>query len=376
MCKTAKIPTILGIVLLLAGVSIGVLFVQRENIFNLSAAPSETPKEVRITNITDRGFSVSWLTDKPTNGFISYGKNKSVGTIINQDSVQGQSSYIHHVTADNLEANTSYSLKIGFGKAGIDKSKLYSVKSGPTLKNPSSTDIIFGTVVDAQNKPVAGSVVYLTAPGVTPLSAVTDKQGKWVYVFSTARRTDLSAFATYDKNETLLEIFVQAGNEKFSSAKIKTGAARPVPTMTLGKIHDFTNLKPVSDGKAPASELDLTRVEPATSSSPSPSPKSGFSQPLAQAKNSPSPSPKGSPKPSPSPSPKAVGGPTSASPSPKASPVASPSPSPKPAATAGSATTLTSTGTLPSAGNLTTTMFIFIIGLVLVVIGLFVPQTA
>ncbi len=365
----------LGLVLLLAGVSLGVFFVQRENIFNLTAAPSESPKEVRITNITDRGFSVSWLTDKPTNGFISYGKNNSTGTVVNQDSVQGQSSYIHHVTVDNLEANTTYSLKIGFGKAGIDKSKLFSVKSGSTLKNPSSTDIIFGTVVDAQNKPVTGSVVYLTAPGVTPLSATTDKQGKWTYIFSTARRTDLSAYATYDKNETLLEVFVQAGNEKFSSAKIKTGAARPVPALTLGKIHDFTNLKPISDGKTPPSELDLTRVEP-TTSSPSPSPKSGFSQPLAQGNRSPSPSPKGSPKPSPSPSPKAVGGPTSPSPSPKASPVPSPSPSPKAATATGSATTLASTGTLPSAGNLTATMFIFIIGMVLVIIGLFVPQTA
>lgn len=373
MYKTAKIPTLLGLVLLVAGVSIGVFFVQRENIFNLTAASAEAPKEVRITNITDRGFSVSWLTDKPTNGFVSYGKNKSVGTVVNQDSVQGQSSYIHHVTVDNLTAGTTYSLKIGFGKTGTNKSKLYSVKSGPTLQSPLATDIVFGAVVDAQNKPVTGSVVYLTAPGVTPLSTVTDQQGKWSFVFSTARRTDLSAYATYDKNETLLEIFVQAGNEKFSSAKIKTGAARPVPALTLGKTHDFTNLKPVSDGKAPASQLDLTRTEPNTSlpSAPSPSPKSGFSQPLAQAKSSPSPSPKGSPKPSPSPSPKAVGGPTN--PSPKASPA----PSPSPKAVAGSATVGTpTTGTLPSAGNLTTTMFVFIMGMVLVIIGLFVPQSA
>lgn len=323
--------------------------VRQEAVFKPSAAPTETPKDVRITNVGHNWFSVSWVTSSPTSGFISYGKNASVGTVVESP---GKNMYVHQVDLTSLNAQTDYYFKIGVGQQGINKSKLYSLKTGPSLKDTPAPDIVFGQAQDAQKQlPIAGAVVYLTAAGVAPLSAVTDSKGKWSLNLASARRTDLKENAIYDKNETLLEIFVQAGNEKFSSAKIKTGAARPVPIMTLGKTHDFTNLKPASDGKVPSSELDLANVVPAASPSPSPSPKSGFSQPQGLAKASPSPTPKVSPKPTPSTSPKVV-------------------------AATGSATIASTTGSLPSAGNLTATMFIFIMGMVLVIVGLFVPQTA
>lgn len=366
MKQPAKMPTLLGLFFLLLGIAVAQVIVQRQNIFAPKASPEQRPEEVRITNITDKSLSISWITSQPSQGFVAYGKTKSLGATLDSD----QSAYVHHLTIDNLAANTTYFFKVNTGSA-TSSSKLYSVKTGQKISLLPTSDIVFGTLFDQQNRPVSSTLIYLTAPGITPLSAVTDVKGKWTIPFSQARKTDLSSWATYDKNNTLVEIFAQAGNGKFSSAKVATGATRPVPAMQLGQSHDFTNLKPLEDGKAPVSELDISLGQtPSPALSTPPSPVSGFSKTIAQAKAVPSPSPASKKTLQPSPA---------LSPVPKASSAPSPKPSPKPSpiqAMGGTSVNKTTEGTLPSAGNLTATAFVFIMGIILVVVGLFVPQTA
>lgn len=74
MIKKNKIPTILGIVLLLAGVFAGVFFLNVRQIFNLGATATNQPKNVRVSNIGDVGATLSWTTDVKTSDFISWGR--------------------------------------------------------------------------------------------------------------------------------------------------------------------------------------------------------------------------------------------------------------------------------------------------------------
>ena len=73
--KKAKIPTIIGIILLIFGLATGVILVQNRQIFRLGAEGQNSPKDVRVSNIASSSLTVSWITDVQTTGFVKYGES-------------------------------------------------------------------------------------------------------------------------------------------------------------------------------------------------------------------------------------------------------------------------------------------------------------
>jgi uncharacterized protein YneF (UPF0154 family) len=53
MNNRKKIPTIIGVLVLVFGLAGGVVLVNKDTIFKLGASPESTPKDVRISNVTD-----------------------------------------------------------------------------------------------------------------------------------------------------------------------------------------------------------------------------------------------------------------------------------------------------------------------------------
>lgn len=267
MRKEYKLPTIVGLVVLIAGIAAGVFLVQRGQIFKLRASPEETPQQVRFTNITDSSVTVSWLTEKETVGFVSYGKSASLGQTESDELSREAGSRTHHTTLKGLSPATTYFLKVGSGKSLFgNNGEPYEVTTAPKKAAPARSDIIFGTVKQKGGLPSEGAIVYATITGISPLSSVTDASGKWNINLAAARTTTLSSYASY-RPEDKMQIFVQAGTEGFASAIILVGAARPVPPITLGENLDFTNLEPTEASELPSSEVTLPREKPATPSS-------------------------------------------------------------------------------------------------------------
>src|SRR5260221_13594636 len=90
-----NIPTILGLLVLFAGLIGGVFLVRSSNTnsFLPRASPQTTPKNLKIRNITDTSFTVSWITDSNTVGFVRYGTNATaLSTTINDDRDQSSGS--------------------------------------------------------------------------------------------------------------------------------------------------------------------------------------------------------------------------------------------------------------------------------------------
>lgn len=262
MIRKHKIPTIIGLALLILGVGAGVFLVQRAQIFNLRASPQQTPQQIRISNVSDKSFSVSWTTDKETLGFLSYGKSPSLGSTANDQVAPNSPSFVHHTTVSGLSAKTTYYFKVGADKNLFDNDgQPYKVTTASVLTSAPKTDIIFGTVETAAGTPAAGVLAYASLSGVTALSAVTDNGGKW--------SINLSSYAAYNQ-EDRLQIFIQAGQGSFASATILVGAAHPVPTIILGQTHDFTDIKPVDPSGLPSSSVIIPEELPQAS------PSSGF----------------------------------------------------------------------------------------------------
>ncbi|MBD3329091.1 hypothetical protein GF357_01200 [Candidatus Dojkabacteria bacterium] len=110
-------------------------------------AQSPKPENIRVTNITDKSFTVSWTTDDPSAGSVLYTDEKGIfawakakssklmayddrdvskaeleaaeedweSALNGEYSVKSQKYYTHHVTVKELDAETPYKFKVGNG---------------------------------------------------------------------------------------------------------------------------------------------------------------------------------------------------------------------------------------------------------------------
>jgi len=262
--KRSKIPTIIGVVLLVVGLGAGILLVQNRQIFRLGATQESIPKDVRITNITDASFTVSWTTEKDALGFISWGDTENSLTRTEEDEV-GAPGVTHTLSVKSLIPQTEYFFKINSGGTEYDNNGLvWQAKTGPTLAQPRS-NLVSGTVLTSTGDSAQNALVYFSVGGSSPLSTITSQNGSWVISISTARTNDLTSFVTVDNANTLLEISVNAGGEGVATAQIYPQSAKPVPSIVLGSTHDFKNLPPSETSEVPRASVELP--ETATPSS-------------------------------------------------------------------------------------------------------------
>lgn len=238
MRKIRRIPTILGILIILAGVAAGVLLIKEGSGWFTRAQPEIVPKQVEITNIMDNSFTVSWITDSQTNGFLQYGTEGGLSYNAPDDRDQlsgGKGNFlIHHVMVKNLSPATTYFFKIN------NSGQPYQVTTASTTADPAPpNDVAYGTVVNQNGSPVEGAIVYLSLTNVAPLSALTKASGSWVVPLNLARSADLTTWAFYDREASTEEIFVQGGLLGTATAVATTKYDSPLPTITLGQSFDF-----------------------------------------------------------------------------------------------------------------------------------------
>ncbi len=257
MKKDIKLPTIVGIVVLVLGLGAGIFLLQFKNIFNLKASPDQDPKEVRITNVSDKSFSVSWITDKATVGFVSFGES---ATTLNQTSPDTDDSAknVHTITVVGLSANKDYFFKLSSDGVLKDNNGIaWKVRTGPTLSVSTNSQIVSGNVVTSTGQPVTQAIVYINVSGSSSISAKVSANGSWVLPLSKLRTSDLAGYPTLT-NKTLVEILIQTGTGSIATAQIYLEATNPVPAMSIGQNYDFRNQTANNaSGDTPAANLNL-----------------------------------------------------------------------------------------------------------------------
>lgn len=271
-----RIPTIIGLLLLILGVGVGVILVGQQQIFRLAASPEITPKDVRVANITDTGFSVSWITERETVAFLTYGNSLALGKTVKDDRDVGGNQtarLVHHATLTGLAPNTRYFFKINSDKETFDlKGKAWEQTTAQQL-SPRTSDLISGSVKTSTSSPATDIVVYVNLSSASPLSTIANSEGRFSLSLSQARTTDLKSFATYDKNTTVFSVFVQTGKSEVSSAQVLITNARPIPPLVIGQSHDFRKATIPQDSTSPKSTLQLPAGGPIASPSASSTPQ-------------------------------------------------------------------------------------------------------
>lgn len=261
-----RIPTILGLLILIIGLGAGIYLVTQKGLLGGKPDPELTPKSIKITNVSDNQFTVSWITDKATTGFVRYGATTSVDSTLPDDrdqrSGQTQAFKTHYVTISGLKATTKYYFKIGCGSEKNlydNNSKPYEITTGSTLGAQPPSDLINGKVLTAVGGPAEGVIVYITLLDAAPLSTQVKADGSWLVALSSARTANLSDYLSYDSKTSLIDILVQSG-EKTAKATTNTDNDSPVPEITLGQTHDFTITAEVAEVLAQEESLPVAET--------------------------------------------------------------------------------------------------------------------
>lgn len=177
MGQIKKIPTIIGLLVLLAGTVAGIYLTNAATSFFSKASGDCRPINVQVTNVTHQSADISFTTSAPCISSVDIDSRLIFD--VRQLTADDISSKTHYFQLDNLKENTSYSFNIISGGSNYSQaSSLFKTATLPPGQIPAS-NLAWGRVLTPDQKPASGAIVYLTVPGGYPLSAIVTTQGNW-----------------------------------------------------------------------------------------------------------------------------------------------------------------------------------------------------
>lgn len=238
-----RIPTLLGILLIGIGIGITSYLVKSGVILTSKAGPSETAQNIRISNVTDKSFTVSFTTEGQVIGSINFGKDKNLGqTALDDRDGPGvlKEHKIHYITVKNLDSPSNYYFSIISGsKEFLQKDEPFIVKTAPVSPGSSSAEkTIKGKVVLPNGDAPAEAAVYLNSDNSQTLSALV-KEGGYSFSLNSLKTEDLSSYFTIS-DETVFRLFAEGEDSLTSNARFGNSESEELPVITLGSDYDFT----------------------------------------------------------------------------------------------------------------------------------------
>ncbi|MFH1832752.1 MAG: Ig-like domain-containing protein [Candidatus Levyibacteriota bacterium] len=240
-----RIPTLLGILLIAIGIGLTSFLVQSGTNLIGKATPSETPENVRITNVSDNSFTVSYITSERVTGTISFGKENTLGENVGDDRDQKdgipRKYKTHHVTVRNLSASTKYYFNIVSGENSfLNDNEPFNVTTGPTIDTPpSNQNPVVGKVTLLDGTSPSEAIAYLVPKNLgQSISTTVKSDGNYILPLNAIRNTDLNSYLTFSQDTSLEMLIIES--EQKSTILLTPKQINPVPPITLSKNYDFT----------------------------------------------------------------------------------------------------------------------------------------
>lgn len=244
MHETRKIPTLVGILLVIALMA-GLSFLFQSFVKTQTrASTSIEPQEVTVSNITDSSFTLTWQTEEAASGTLLAvsATGKKYSGFDERDATGKLGKYTtHSVTVRSVAPSTLYDVTIiSDGKKYPTDKKSYQITTfDPLTTTPPNIDPAYGKVILSDTNSAEGTIVFLTLTDSQTLSTLVRNSGSWIIPLSTIRSFDGSSYLP--ENERITEtLLVKKGT---TESKILTDTLNdaPVPDITLGETYDFRN---------------------------------------------------------------------------------------------------------------------------------------
>ncbi|MBC8422412.1 MAG: S8 family serine peptidase, partial [Chloroflexi bacterium] len=203
--------------------------------------------DVRTTNARDTSFTVSWITNIPSDGHVNYGTDPAaLDQTTYDDRGADTSDDTHYVTLQGLIPETTYYFDVVSGGTTNDNGGAhYTMTTGPTLGLPPSDTIYSQVFKEDGATPAEGTIVYITlrnndgigSPDETaPLSALVDGTGYWYTNLGNTRTADLSSYFDYTDGDWVL-LKAQGAADGVSCLAVGMVEDAPVTPIVLNVYH-------------------------------------------------------------------------------------------------------------------------------------------
>jgi len=240
-----KIPNLFVFALLIG--SLGTIFWLSNNavIFRGRAAPNNAPENIRIANVSDTTFTVSYTTTDAVFGTLAYGTDGALGNVGYDDRDQisstSQNYFVHHITIKALLPQTTYYFSIQSGSETFtDNGTLFQITTAPKITTvpPPALAPVAGKIISPTGQAEITALVLMTADGTQTLSTLTKPDGTFVLPVNGLLDQPLTQYASLT-NDTKLTLLVTDGLNR-SEAVAFYSQTNPLPFITVSKNYEFT----------------------------------------------------------------------------------------------------------------------------------------
>lgn len=241
-----KIPTILGLSLLITAISLGFLLYSYQKKIDTNQKQAFDPRNIKVINLTDTQATVIWQTDHPAPGQIDFGQPnrfmKSQND--NRDHAEPKEHLIHFVTLRDLTPNTSYSFHIRSGKHLFPEKPLsfQTAKDLDDRKLPETNKPIRGSVLNVNLNPIDEALILLEIANAQQMATFTSTSGNFVLPLRELRRTDLSSFFPVPENTPATLTIIRGDLSSTVEVVLPLPDNQLLPPLTLGQNVSYKDL--------------------------------------------------------------------------------------------------------------------------------------
>lgn len=245
-----KIPSLFGFMALVIGVGLTIYLTRLGVIPFLQASVEETPIDLRITNITDTSFTVTYKTAANVLGSVSFGKDSALGQISldERDKQTGIATKhtVHSITLRDLKPNTKYYYSIISGSTTfLNNGVPFITSTGPVIaKSPPQTNPISGKISIADSTTPVEILLYATYNTGQTLSTLVKENGTYILPLNSMRTGDLALYVNLASTDILQLLATSYDQQSFirvpAKKYIQNNQNNIIATISLGNNYDFT----------------------------------------------------------------------------------------------------------------------------------------
>ncbi len=235
-----KLPTLLGLALLTTAIVFGIaIFLYRQKLYEESRLIL-APQKIQIVNISDSSATITWQTEIPAVGLISYGSNQNLSESAGDDRDKNSREIrlTHFVTINNLQPNKNYYYKIKTADSLSPNYPLSFKTAALVQKETASAPIRGSVVVDESLTPVDEALIFLKIPGAADLASFTTTAGNFIIPLKNLYQSSLTDFFA-PKPGIEATLVIARANLESSASIILPLYNQPLPPILLGESKDL-----------------------------------------------------------------------------------------------------------------------------------------
>lgn len=232
-----RIPTVLGIGFIILAVILTTFIVKSQTNLKINALNSENPQNIKVTNVSDNSFTLTYQTDALAAGSINYGRDKKFGNTEFDSTARN----LHSITVKKLSPATKYFFIIISGQnTFLNSGSPFEISTAPNISSPSASQItVAGKIVLPDGNAPEDALVYLNTQGSQLLSSTVAKDGSFSFSLKSLRTSNFSSYFKIKENSVFELLAIN--NSLKSTVSISIHQAGSIPTITLSNDYDFTN---------------------------------------------------------------------------------------------------------------------------------------